>query len=90
LEVTQQAGVHHVRNTRDPDLLLLWNNHEKPGLDFRFSRLDQSSWQYEQRFKAEGGAIPRFKAITPRLPWHLAVDYFGQTVVELTNREGVL
>ncbi|MCP4361640.1 MAG: hypothetical protein GY796_26820 [Chloroflexi bacterium] len=50
LEVTCQAGVHHIRNTRNtrnPHLLILWNNHEDGRLHYQFNRYDDGRFGLE-------------------------------------------
>lgn len=83
LEVTQGAGVHHIRHTRWPDLLLLWNNHEQSGMQYRFSQMGEG-WDLRKRFRSETGAVPRFQAIVPKEEnWRLEGDYWRQVKVVL-------
>jgi hypothetical protein len=87
LEVTQQVGVHHVRETRHQDLLVLWNNQNKREARFQYTMLDENTWNPDQRFQAESGPVPHFRAIAPTLPWQLKVDYFGLTAVSHQYQE---
>ncbi|MCA9983026.1 MAG: DUF5110 domain-containing protein, partial [Anaerolineales bacterium] len=88
LEVSQQAGVHHVRDTRDPDLVILWNNRENSGIQFQYVRQMPDQWNQPHLFRSSQGDVPRFRAIVPRTradaaraaadeaKWQLSVSYW--------------
>jgi len=61
LEVTLGAGVHHVKGTDYADRFVLWNNNGVAGMRFAFSL------SYVNRFHADSGELPRFKAIVPEV-----------------------
>lgn len=75
LEVTQQAGIHHITQMRHPDLLLLWNNRESDVVRYRFTQSDSHTWNLAQRYHHESGTMPRFKAIVPEKVWRGTAVY---------------
>ncbi len=85
IEVTQQAGLHHIRNTFTPDLLLLWNNRHNPALRYQYNLYDPHHFWLEKRFQSEAGIVPTFQALTPKLKWQMRLDYAGVTAVTLAS-----
>lgn len=86
LELTQGAGVHQINHTRWPRLLLLWNNRQQAGVEYRYSQMG-SGWDMARRFRSEMGAVPRFRAIVPEEEaWQLDVDYWGQVRVTMGKK----
>ncbi|MCB8992123.1 MAG: DUF5110 domain-containing protein, partial [Ardenticatenaceae bacterium] len=81
LEVTQQAGIHHIPHTRHRDLLLLWNNQGVESVQYRFAQSDEHTWDLAQRYHQEGGVIPRFRAIVPQKRWRGTAVYVNGTAV---------
>ncbi len=59
LEVALGAGAHHVTGTDYTDRFILWNNSDISGMRYVFSL------SYVNRFHADSGELPRFKAIVP-------------------------
>jgi hypothetical protein len=83
--VTQGAGVHHVANTRWPNLLILWNNRQQPGMRYRFAEV-QPVWNLKKRFSSEEGTGPRFKVIVPETEeWQLVGDYWGLARIKVES-----
>jgi hypothetical protein len=88
LEVSQQAGVHHVRDTRDPDLVIVWNNRETSGIQFQYVRQLPDQWNQPHLFRSSQGDVPGFRAIVPRTradtgrsvateaKWQLSLSYW--------------
>lgn len=91
LEVSQQMGVHRIRQRHYDDLLLMWNARARPEMTYRLS-----AWDYRTRFEADQGPAPDFKAIVPQklrdawvkdwwrpphLKWELAVHYGNMVTV---------
>lgn len=85
LEVTQQAGVHHIRNTAVPDLLLLWNNRQNEAFRYQFNEYDSHRFEIEKRFVLQADVVPTFAWFAPEKGWQLTVDYAGVTAVELSR-----
>ncbi|MCA9962568.1 MAG: DUF5110 domain-containing protein, partial [Anaerolineales bacterium] len=81
LEVTQQAGIHHIPHTRHRDLLLLWNNQGLQSVQYRFAQSDEHTWDLAQRYHQEGGVMPRFRAIVPQKRWRGTAVYANGTAV---------
>lgn len=88
-EVFYDAGLHHVADTHEPDLLVIWNNAEDPRITYRYGHIYLffgSVWENDH----EDGIVPRFAYFTPpvknwrhgaqgehvqRTQWHAQVDY---------------
>lgn len=82
IEVTQGVGANLVEDKAEPNLLVLWNNDEKPGFRHHFAQLRQEKWFAGERFGSSSGITPRFRAIRPEGDrWRLSVDYFGLQAV---------
>jgi alpha-glucosidase (family GH31 glycosyl hydrolase) len=78
LEITQQAGLHHVRDMGTANLLVLWNNRAQAGMRYRFTEQDEGEWDLAQRYRGQMGQVPRFAALTPEGDgWEATADYFG-------------
>lgn len=75
LEVTQQAGIHHIPHTRYSDLLLLWNNRGAETVHYHFVQSDEHTWDLAQRYHQESGVMPRFQAIVPQNRWRVTAVY---------------
>jgi hypothetical protein len=83
LEVTQQAGVHHIRHTAVPDLLLLWNNRQNETFRYQYNQYNPHLHEIDKRFVVDAGCLPTFMPLTPEQTWQLTVDYAGVTAVTL-------
>jgi alpha-glucosidase (family GH31 glycosyl hydrolase) len=79
LEVISGAGVDYNTHTGTP-FLVMWNNRQYGGATYRLSAVHGRRWSPRERFRAETGALPRFRAIVPAetMPdaaWELAIAY---------------
>ena len=84
LELSQSAGVHQVRDTRDPFLLLMWNNRQTTPFTYQYHETHHHQFEIDQRYQVEQGPLPAFQTITPPgsgTSWELTVDYGGLTAV---------
>ncbi|MBI5958308.1 MAG: DUF5110 domain-containing protein [Chloroflexi bacterium] len=100
-EILCQAGIHHVRDTRQADLVVVWNNRENAQIDY-LTAFDKP-YEWRPMMKAESGRAPRFKAIIPAEPklrkhgflqetlkaetWQVSLSYFNQFVVSYNNKK---
>lgn len=75
LEVTQQAGIHHVQNKHDADLVVLWNNRADPAITYRYANWFPELWQLDEQFRNQEGIVPRFLAFTPSARWQTDISY---------------
>lgn len=101
-EVLYDAGLHHVHDTHDPNLLIVWNNAEDGRISYRYSHIYLffgSVWENDY----QGGVVPRFGYFTPpvknwrhgaqgehvqRTQWQAQVDYCNLfTVIERHTEE---
>jgi alpha-glucosidase (family GH31 glycosyl hydrolase) len=80
LEVTRQAGVHHIRHEYREELLLLWNNEDSADITYHFSVFRENE-HGARRFQGEEGVLPHFRAIRPEQQWRLTADYDGLLTV---------
>lgn len=60
------AGIHHVRDTAQADLVVLWNNHARPEITYLLVPPDRRA-HYHLGVKpvTEQGIVPGFKAFVP-------------------------
>ena len=84
LEVTQQAGIHHITNMRHKDLLILWNNNDNPAFHYKLAK-QRNSWNLRERFGSEQGVLPRSAALIPKHEWRATAVYAGLTTVTFEN-----
>jgi hypothetical protein len=78
LETTTQASMEQLDLYDHGKVLLLWNNHTRPGITFRYSFEDSSEWESARRFSSADGIIPHSRILEPKSRWKVAVTYFGQ------------
>ena len=101
-EVLYEAGVHYVRDTHEPTLLVMWNNHENPQITYRYADiyLYFGSVQFAHH---TNGVVPRFTHVIPpvkswshgaqqehvhRTQWQIQIDYADLfTVIEKYREE---
>jgi hypothetical protein len=65
-EILYEAGMHHVSNTHDPTLLVLWNNREDNGITYRFSDA-YLYFGFVRSAQHHGGIVPRFMTLIPKM-----------------------
>jgi hypothetical protein len=101
LEIITEAGLHTVRDTRHPALVVLWNNREDARITYRFSDVYLHFGNVHASPPA-GGIVPRFAAFTPpgqawrrgalgehvhRTQWRAQVDYLNVLSVAEGHQE---
>ncbi len=75
LEVTQQAGVHHIANMRHPHQLVLWNNRQNPSFRYSYTDWYQHTWDRQQQYQTASGVLPRFQTFTPKHAWQITAVF---------------
>ncbi|MCA9907706.1 MAG: DUF5110 domain-containing protein, partial [Anaerolineae bacterium] len=96
-ETLYQAGVHHVADTHEPTLLVLWNNRRDETITYRYNDA-YLYFGFVDSVHHQQGIVPRFMTFTPKLQtwshgtrgehvqrtqWHVQIDYHNlATVVE--------
>ncbi|MCZ2099423.1 MAG: DUF5110 domain-containing protein [Anaerolineae bacterium] len=63
-ETLYDAGVYHVHDAHDPDLLVLWNNREDANITYRYGDA-YLFFGFVQSAQHHNGVVPRFMAIRP-------------------------
>ena len=63
-EILCEAGVHHIRDTHNPDLVLVWNNNETDQIMYRYSDV-YLHFGNVHPFDQHAGVAPRFAAFKP-------------------------
>ncbi|MFN8451205.1 MAG: glycoside hydrolase family 31 protein [Anaerolineae bacterium] len=101
METLYQAGVHHVGNTHDPDLLVLWNNREDERITYRYGDI-YLHFGFVRAAHHDNGVVPRFAAFAPVMQtwsdgalnehvhttqWQVQVDYHNLATSVESRRE---
>jgi hypothetical protein len=101
VEILCEAGVHVVRDTHDPALIILWNNSPDERITYRYGEMYLCFGQVEHASHT-GGSVPRFAAFTPpvkswrhgaheehvhRAQWHVQIDYLNMLTAAESDRE---
>ncbi|MEZ4516545.1 MAG: glycoside hydrolase family 31 protein [Chloroflexota bacterium] len=88
LEVMLEAGVHHITNTAQPHLVVLWNNRDNHEVGYQYSRLDETRWHAHERFHGEAGIVPHYQALAPRTAaWQVSVTHGTQSLGQVAVGE---
>lgn len=100
-ETIFDAGLHHIRDTHDPDLLILWNTRNDPRVTYRYAHIYLffgSAWENDH----SRGVVPPFAFFTPpakawrhgaqnehvhRTQWKAQVDYANLFTAMLAHTE---
>lgn len=100
-EVICAAGVHHIRDTSQPDLVIVWNNHADEQITYRYSDT-YLHFGNVHPFEQVDGVVPRFAAFTPtvkswkhgaydeyvrRTQWRAQIDYYNLVTVSECYQE---
>jgi hypothetical protein len=100
-EVLYEAGLHHVKDTCQPDLIVMWNNNTDERITYRYGEIYLHFGNVGHIHYANG-AVPRFLAFTPpvkswrdgaygehvhRTQWQAQIDYCNVLTVEENTRE---
>lgn len=100
-ELFYQAGVHHIRDTHHPDLLLLWNNRDNSTITYRYGEIYLWFGQVPHN-DYHNGEVPRFASIIPhvqswrhggyeenvqRTQWQLNLRYGQLTSIGYAHQE---
>ena len=100
-EVLCEAGVHAVRDTHHPALIVLWNNTADERITYRYDELYLRFGHVEHALHT-AGIVPRFVAYTPpvkswrygaydehvhRTQWHAQIDYLNMLTAHESDRE---
>lgn len=100
-ETLCEAGLHHVRDTHQPDMVILWNNHERDQVTYRYSDI-YVHFGGVYPGAPGNGVVPRFVARVPsknawrhgaygeavhRRQWHAQIDYYNLLSVTEQHRE---
>ncbi len=101
LEILCEAGVHHVKDTRHPDLVVMWNNHANDRISYRYGEIYLHFGNVDHTHFVNG-IVPHFLAFTPqrnvwrdgayeenvhRTQWHAQIDYLNIQTVKAYYRE---
>ncbi len=95
------AGVHHVRDTAQADLIVLWNNHARREITYLLIPPDRRAHDHLGiKSGVEQGTVPGFKTFIPaaqlkpegywqqavnRATWQVTVNYFNLLAVTYTH-----
>ncbi|MCC6616164.1 MAG: DUF5110 domain-containing protein [Anaerolineae bacterium] len=100
-ETLYQAGLHHVADTQQPTLLVMWNNREDERITYRYNDI-YLFFGFVQSAHHDQGVVPRFAALTPEMitwrhgaseehvhktQWQLQVDYHNLVTSSESYRE---
>ncbi|MBI5928015.1 MAG: DUF5110 domain-containing protein [Chloroflexi bacterium] len=100
-EILCEAGLHHVPDTQQPTLVVVWNNHEQDQITYRYSHA-YLHFGFLRSANHTNGVLPRYAAFTPpvqswrhggyeeqvhRTQWHAQIDYFNIVTVTAGYRE---
>lgn len=90
-EVIWEAGIHTVYDTSSPSIVVMWNNREDDGIEYRYNEAFLF-FGFVKSSKFENGKLPRFQVFKPseetwkhgsqdehihRVQWHAQIDYFN-------------
>ena len=101
IEIVCEAGVHYVQDTRQPDLIVMWNNNADEQITYRYGETYLFFGNVEHAHQASD-SVPRFLAFTPpvkswrdgayeqnvhRTQWRAQIDYFNIFTVTESYQE---
>lgn len=92
LEITQRAGVHHIKD-RFSTRIVMWNTNITQGITYRVNRTHKHRWDIKRRFEVESGITPHYKAFTFYAQnafdedWRVTVDYFDVYMFTAEQKE---
>jgi hypothetical protein len=100
-EILYEAGMHHIKDTRQPDLVVMWNNNADSRMTYRYGEAYLHFGNVDHTFYANG-ILPRFLAFAPpvkawrdgaygehvhRTQWRAQIDYDNVLTVTDGYRE---
>lgn len=100
-EVICEAGLHIIVDTSSPTLIVMWNNLEDDGIQYRYNDAFLF-FGFVKSSNFENGILPRYQVFKPsdetwkhgaleehvrRVQWHTQIDYYNVLTVAEAYRE---